>query len=141
MTKMYHLPKYLLLTFLVSALGFFPASGGNLYKNIKIAQADTLIRNHEGKADLVILDVRSPGEFSARHIRGAININFWDSGFTDSVSKLDRERTCLVYCTSGVRSSGATKKMSKLGFIKIYNMKRGMFGWRAAGLPVTDNKR
>lgn len=138
---MNHLTKHILFTLVVATLGFCPVSGGNLYKNIRVAQADTLIRNHEGKSDLLILDVRTPGEFKAGHIRGAINIDFWNAGFADSVSKLNKDRTCLVYCTSGVRSSGAMKKMRKLGFKRIYNMKSGMFGWRAAALPVTDDQR
>jgi phage shock protein E len=133
--------KPFIITLLISILGFSPVTGGNFFRNIKVAQADKLIREHEGKGDLVILDVRKPGEFAAGHIKGAINIDFWSKGFAGSASKLDKEQTYLVYCTSGVRSGGAMKEMRKLGFAKIYNMKKGLFGWRAAKLPlVTSDK-
>lgn len=128
--------KPLLSILLISILGYLPFEGGNFYRNIKVAQADKLIREHEGKGDLVLLDVRKPGEFAGGHIKGAINIDFWSKGFVDSVSKIDKKQVYLVYCTSGVRSGGAMKKMRNLGFEKIYNMKSGLFGWRAARLPL-----
>ncbi len=134
-------PRSLLLVAFFASLSFHSASGENYHKNIRVAQADTLIRNHEGKTDLVILDVRTPGEFEAGHIKGAINIDFWGSLFEESVSLLNKKPIYLVYCTSGVRSGGAMKKMRKHGFTRVYNMTGGMFGWRAAGLPTqTDQK-
>ncbi|MFA5816969.1 MAG: rhodanese-like domain-containing protein [Bacteroidales bacterium] len=128
--------KSFFITILISLLGFSPMVGGNFFRNVKVKQADKLIREHEMKGDMTILDVRSPGEFANGYIKGAINIDFWGKGFVDSISKLDKNRIYFVYCASGVRSSGAMKKMRSLGFGKIYNMKRGMFGWRAAKLPV-----
>ncbi|MFA6482377.1 MAG: rhodanese-like domain-containing protein [Bacteroidales bacterium] len=126
---------------LIAVLGFSPIIAGNFYRNIKVKQADKMIRDHEKNGDLFILDVRSPGEFAHGYIKGAVNIDFWGKGFTDSVSKLDKTRIYLVYCTSGVRSTGAMKKMRTLGFEKVYNMKGGMFGWRAARLPVTPGEK
>jgi rhodanese-related sulfurtransferase len=117
-------------------IGFPSAFGGNIHKNISVHQADTLIRNHDGKPDFVILDVRTPGEYSAGYIRGAKNIDFWSDGFAESIVRLDRHAIYLVYCTSGVRSSGAIKKMRREGFTRLYNLKSGMIGWRAAGMPV-----
>ncbi len=134
-------PRSLLWLLLLASLSFHSASGGNFHKNIRVAQADTLIRNHGGKTDLVILDVRTPREFDAGRIKGAINIDFWGPMFEESVSLLDKKPVYLVYCTSGVRSGGAMKKMRKLGFTRIYNMNGGMFGWRAAGLPTETNHK
>jgi rhodanese-related sulfurtransferase len=128
-------------TLLIACLGLSPMIAGDFYKNVKVKQAANLIRDHEKKGGLTILDVRSPGEFSNGFIKGAINIDFWDKGFADSVLKLDKSGIYLVYCASGVRSSGAMKKMKELGFKKIYNMKGGMFGWRAARLPVTQGDK
>lgn len=128
--------KKVLLILLMASTGLTMSFGGDFYKNIKARQADKVISQHEGSRDLVILDVRTPGEFARGYIRGAVNIDFWSQGFVDSVSKLDRKVIYLVYCASGVRSAGAMKKMRQLGFEKIYNMKGGMFSWRAIGFPV-----
>ncbi|HBB90459.1 MAG TPA: rhodanese-like domain-containing protein [Bacteroidales bacterium] len=133
--------KPLLCVALLAALSFHPAMAGTFHKNIRVAQADTLIQNHQGKSDLVILDVRTPGEFQAGRIKGAINIDFWGSLFDETISALDKKPIYLVYCTSGVRSGGAMKKMRKLGFTRVYNMTGGMFGWRAAGLPTQINQK
>lgn len=130
--------KQIVFALLFALSSIIPVAGQSFNRNIGIKQADKLIRDHEFKGDLVILDVRTPGEFAERHIKGAININYWDKGFIDSISVFDRTRIYLVYCTSGVRSGGAMKKMRRLGFEKICNMKKGMFGWRAARLPLIE---
>jgi rhodanese-related sulfurtransferase len=130
----------LLAVLLFVSLPFLPVRAGNFHKNISVAQADTLMQNHRDKKDLLILDVRTPAEFAAGHIVGAVNIDFWGKDFEDSVAILEKGGLCLVYCTSGVRSGGAMKKMRKIGFKKIYNMNGGMFSWRAAGLPVVSNQ-
>ena len=128
--------KKIFSVFLVLFSLAIPVFSQNFYRNISVRQADRLITKHEGDANFALLDVRSPGEFEKGYIRGAANINFWGGGFADSVSVLDKKKTYLVYCASGVRSSGAMKKMRSLGFEKIYNMKGGMFAWRAARMPV-----
>ena len=71
----------ILLTIFISLVGFVPVTTGNLFHNIKVSQAEKLIREHEGKGTLVILDVRKPGEFAGGHIKGAINIDFWSKSF------------------------------------------------------------
>jgi rhodanese-related sulfurtransferase len=126
---------------LLVLVGFIPVVGGNFYKNIKVSQAERIIREHEGKSDLIILDVRTSGEFDDGHIQGAINIDFWSKGFTDSIALLDKQKIYLVYCTSGVRSGGAMKKMRLAGFGKIYNMTGGMMGWRAAKKPLVKSEK
>jgi len=117
-------------------IAILPAFTGNFHKNISVKQADKIIRENDGGGSLVILDVRTPGEFSKEHLAGAINVDFWGKNFADSVSKLDRGKIYLVYCTSGVRSRGAMKQMRTVGFTRIYNMRGGMFAWKAARMPV-----
>ncbi len=123
--------RRLILIVIAVAIACLPVTGSDFYKNVGVRQAERIIRDHEGKGTLVLLDVRSAGEYANGWIRGAVNINFWSKDFVDSVSKLDRRATYLVYCASGVRSSGAMKKMKELGFGRIYNLKGGMFAWKA----------
>jgi rhodanese-related sulfurtransferase len=124
--------KYLLLIVLSVLTGSASFAGSPFFKDIRVKQAEKLMLEHNGKGTLVILDVRSGGEFRKGWIEGAVNINFWGNDFADSVSLLDHNQAYLVYCTSGVRSTGAMKKMKELGFTRIYNMKGGMMAWRAA---------
>ena len=128
--------KRYIVILLIAISGLTSATGQNFNKNISISEADQLIRDTTGSIDLVILDVRTPEEFSKEHIKGAINIDFWGKGFMDAMATHNINRTYLIYCTSGVRSNGAMNKMRKLGFTKLYNMKGGLFGWKAAKMPV-----
>lgn len=84
----------------------------------------------------VVLDVRTPEEFSSGYISGAKNINFFSSNFRGEVSKLDKTRTYLVYCASGGRSAAACKIMSELGFTSVYNLKGGIHAWKKEGKPI-----
>jgi rhodanese-related sulfurtransferase len=122
--------RRLFLFILLATVNLAPCSAQHFWRTISAHQAGRIIRNQKGKGELVVLDVRTPGEYARGHLEDAININFWDKGFTDSVAKLDKSRTYLVYCSSGVRSRGAMKKMRSLGFGRVYNLRGGMIAWR-----------
>ena len=121
---------------LLAISGLCPVLGQNFSEVISVAKADAMIKDTTGTVDLVIMDVRTPDEFQKGHIKGAINVDFWGKGFVDSLATLNINRTYLIYCTSGVRSNGAMNKMRKLGFTKLYNLKGGLFSWKAAKMPV-----
>jgi len=77
-----------------------------------------------------VLDVRSAMELQKDGgIEGNINIDFFSSDFRDKVAKLDKEKTYLVYCRSGNRSSQACKIMAKQGFRSLYNLSGGFGAW------------
>jgi rhodanese-related sulfurtransferase len=84
----------------------------------------------------VVLDVRTPEEFSSGYIRGAKNINFLSANFRNEILKLDKNKTYLVYCASGGRSAAACKIMTDLGFKEVYNLKGGIYGWKKVGKDV-----
>ncbi len=86
--------------------------------------------------DVVVLDVRTPEEFKAGHVPGATNLNYRDEKFADKVAKLDKDKTYLVYCATGRRSTGATAKMKEVGFGELYNFTGSMAEWNKAGKPV-----
>jgi rhodanese-related sulfurtransferase len=81
---------------------------------------------------VVILDVRTPGEFNSGYIPGAINIDIYAADFQSRVQKLDKSKTYLVYCRSGARSSNAGNFMVTNGFKQVHNLKGGMMAWSGA---------
>ena len=83
-----------------------------------------------------IVDVRTPEEYAEGHLKNSVNIDWNVDGFDDKASGLDKNRPVFVYCRSGKRSSSAAKRLTSLGFTKIYNMQGGMNKWEAAGLPI-----
>ncbi len=88
--------------------------------------------------NMVLLDVRTPAEFAAGHIAGAINIDVEASDFGDRISKLDESAHYAVYCRSGSRSAIAVQKMSSDGFKHVEDLSGGLLAWAAAGEPITQ---
>jgi rhodanese-related sulfurtransferase len=77
----------------------------------------------------VILDVRSAGEFAGGKIRGARNLDIMSASFVSQVKNLPKDKTYLLYCRSGNRSSQACEIMADLGFEKLKNLAGGIMRW------------
>lgn len=90
--------------------------------------------------DFILLDVRTPEEFSSGHLENAVNINYYNQDFANQLANLDADKKVLLYCKSGSRSSGAAEKLVKAGFDEVIELKGGMLAWQASGLPVTGVK-
>ncbi len=100
------------------------------------SEAAELIARHQGDADFVILDMRTPGEYHSGHIKDAIMIDYYSKSFVDEIGRLDREKTYLVYCRSGNRSARSMDLLKKLQFKNIYHLATGIISWNAAGLAL-----
>ncbi len=88
------------------------------------------------EAGVILLDVRTAGEFAAGHLEGAINIDVEGMTFEGEIASLDNTKTYAIYCQSGRRSRIAVETMNKAGFTKLFNLDEGIGSWQAAGLPV-----
>jgi rhodanese-related sulfurtransferase len=91
------------------------------------------------ESGVVILDVRTGGEFMMGHIENAINIDVEGMTFDGDIAKLDKSATYAVYCHSGRRSGIAVGKMKDAGFTNLFNLTNGIQDWQAAGLPLVTN--
>ena len=100
---------------------------------ITVSDADKLISENVGNQDFVILDVRTPDEYTARHIAGAIDISYESAQFKNDVDKLDRNKQYLVYCQTGVNSAVAAQIMAGLGFKDVQDITGGYAAWVQAG--------
>ncbi|MFC2060604.1 rhodanese-like domain-containing protein [Chloroflexota bacterium] len=108
-----------------------------LIEDISPQEASNLIQENHDNPDFVIIDVRTPEEFVNSHIENAINIDFRSESFKESINKLDKSKTYLVYCRTANRSRSAINIMEKLDFENIYHMLGGITQWEAAGFPIT----
>ncbi len=88
---------------------------------------------------VVVLDVRTGGEYAAGHIANAINIDVEGMTFDGEIKSLDKDAKYAVYCQSGRRSVNAIKKLQDAGFTNLFNLENGIFDWQGAGLPVVTN--
>lgn len=88
---------------------------------------------------VVLVDVRTPGEFMSGHIEGAINIDFESGNFENEISKLDKNVEYAIYCRSGNRSGQAASIMHEAGFHKVFNLNAGVIDWAGNGMPLVYN--
>lgn len=103
--------------------------GLNVFKDVDARLFKQLI----SKGDVVLIDVRTPGEYAQGHLKNSKLINFMDKNFETQIAQLDKGATTLVYCHSGRRSAGAMKKMKSAGFTEVYNLVGGIGAWASAG--------
>lgn len=70
----------------------------------------------------VIIDVRTPEEYAAGHIEGAVNIDLSSESFGESIAALDMSDSYGVYCRSGNRSAQAAARMTEAGFTDVRDL-------------------
>ncbi|MRJ02741.1 MAG: rhodanese-like domain-containing protein [Epsilonproteobacteria bacterium] len=86
--------------------------------------------------DVVILDVRTPAEYSQGHIEGANLIPLQLFKYLYLGGKGIGEKRVLVYCRSGHRSVTAAQTLESWGVKRVYNLEGGILQWKGAGLPL-----
>ncbi|MFA4838910.1 MAG: rhodanese-like domain-containing protein [Candidatus Neomarinimicrobiota bacterium] len=130
--------------FALSLLVLSALSGYSTMKpcsNILPNEVQTTIRNDIGRGKIVLLDVRTPEEFNAGHISGAINMNIKSEFFDMQINKLDKTKTYIVYCLMGGRSAKAMALMKEKGFTKVFNLQGGIRQWQKENRPVVKTTK
>ena len=84
----------------------------------------------------VILDVRSPEEFSSGHIPGAVNIPYDQLSERLAASGLSPTAEIVVHCESGRRAEVATAILREAGYTDVRDLTGHMAAWRADGFPI-----
>lgn len=85
--------------------------------------------------DRTVIDVRTPEEYEAAHIVGAVNIDVEESSFAERIAELDPDEPYLVYCRSGRRSGLAAEQMAEAGFTDLADA-GGLADLARAGAPI-----
>jgi phage shock protein E len=67
----------------------------------------------------IIIDVRTKEEYQKGHLKNSLNIPL--DKLTSGWKKLDKSKTIITCCASGMRSSSATGILKSNGFEKVYN--------------------
>lgn len=80
----------------------------------KVSELDTIISEN----NYIVLDVRTKEEYASGHVVDSLNIPVDE---IDSNINIDKSKTILVYCRSGVRSKKAKDTLVSLGY-KVYDM-------------------
>ncbi len=84
----------------------------------------------------LLLDVRTPDEYAAGHVPGAINIPHDQLATRLGELGAAKDREIVVYCESGRRAGWALETLTGAGFGTLRHLDGDMKGWRSAGLPT-----
>lgn len=106
------LPTLLVVAVVLAAAYFMFLKGGD----VASAEARQLV--HDGAR---LVDVRTPDEFAAGHIPGAINIPVQQ--LDARMSELQpKDAAVVVYCRSGHRSGNAARLLKSAGFLAVHDL-------------------
>lgn len=84
----------------------------------------------------ILLDVRTPSEFSARRAVGARNIPLDAIPATIEAGGLSKDATICVLCEKGGRAAIAAEHLLKAGHHAVHVVAGGTEAWALGGLPV-----
>jgi len=74
---------------------------------------------HLVKSGALILDVRTPGEYTGGHIKGSKNIPL--QSLQQQMKNLPKDKAIITCCASGMRSGSAKSMLQNNGFKEVYN--------------------
>ena len=119
MNKVLVLLLFPLLVFTQEKDSFYELVSYDIYKN-KISSKDALV-----------FDVRTTEEFNLGHIKGSINIDFYDKKlFVKFFQKINKTKPIYIYCRSGNRSKKSSEILKEIGFVKVYDLLGGYKNWK-----------
>src|SRR5450432_3623281 len=102
--------------------------------------ADQLKARQSSHPNLVLLDVRLAEDFAAAHLPAAVNNCVFEVDFGERMTQLVPDRSTPICCygeSEGSHESRvAVEKLQRLGFENLYDLRAGIAGARAAGIPL-----
>lgn len=91
----------------------------------------------ETDREVVYVDVRTPEEFAAGHVEGAINIPHTEIRERHEELEAYADQQLVLYCRSGRRSGIAKEILEEEGFTDLVNA-GGLADLKAKGVPTTS---
>jgi len=99
-------------------------------------EPEVLLGQIEAKADIVLLDARSAGDYAKAHIKGAQNY----AGIEVESIDLPHSRPIVIYCdcAGGDLSTYLAMRLIKNGYKpgNIFVLRGGWYKWLELGYPV-----
>lgn len=127
--------KSLFLAFVLLAIAVTIANRRPQVEEVDVSGAKALI-----DAGAVVVDVRESDVSSGSHIPGALLIPIGVLAQRVTELSSNKTRPVVVYCNEGTkRGPEGTAVLNNAGYAKAVNLKSGIEGWRAAGLPTVAN--
>jgi len=88
----------------------------------------------------LIIDVNLADHFASQHIPKSQNFPLEDLSADNKELLKHKDKTTVLVCQTGSRSTKAAKKLLALGFSNVNILRGGLVGWTKENLPVTSGK-
>lgn len=105
---------------------------------VDVSAAALLERQQQVHEDLYVLDVRTPEEFAAGHVPGAVNIPY--DQVASRLGEVPRDKDVVLYCKSGRRAGLASEVLANHGYTRLQHLEGDIVGWVDQGRPVEKPK-
>ena len=86
--------------------------------------------------EYILLDVRTPDEFSSGFIKKAKNLNFYSETFQNDLLSIDKSLPVVLYCRTDNRSTKTANILKENGFKEISVLKGGITDWVKNGNDI-----
>lgn len=109
------------------------------YEPVSLITQEALIeRLRQGDDQLLILDVRTPEEYVAGHVPGAVNVPH--DALRSHLASIPKDKDVVLYCRSGRRAGFAAATLQDNGYTRLLQLEGDMIGWlqseRAVDTPA-----
>lgn len=124
-----------LATLLSMITGCGAAGTAQDYNNVTVTELHArMLQTGASQVSFLLVDVRTPAEYEAGHIRGALLLPV--DSLAEHLAEIPKDRPVYVYCQAGARSSRAALLLTKYGYTRINNLQGGIAAWQQAGFEV-----
>ena len=112
--------------FLLFSLFVFSQENTQVYEVLSYDDFKNQISND----NVLLFDLRTMDEFNSGHLKGSINIDFYEEKLFDKFfKKVNKSKPIYIYCRSGNRSKKSSEKLKNLGFFKVFDLEGGYKNW------------
>lgn len=84
--------------------------------------------------DLLLVDIRTPGEVAQGAIPGAVQMPMHLIPLR--LTELPKDKDLVLYCRSGARSYQACAYLMQQGLGRVLNLRGGIIAWARHGFPI-----
>jgi len=121
----------LMVLFLAGCSSSQDSGTASAFRSIPPREAARLIQT---RRDILVVDVRTPGELKEGYIEGSVLVPAMD--IIRGRRGLPKDRPLLIVCAVGGRSYAIGQLLARNGWPEVYNLSGGIAAWKRAGLPL-----
>ena len=109
----------------------------SLESGVPAISQQKLLDTINGGGDILILDVRTAGEYAEGFIPGAKHLDHREVNARLHEISEHKQRPVVVYCLSGIRAAMVESILMENGFDRVFHLQGDWSAWKESSLPIT----